>query len=266
VINFVIQGLEVDDRRLEYAKYAHGLGLPVIRRAERPTKWHDYPLAVIGGGPSIADHLHEIRELPDRWAINSMGRYLREHDIDFTFLTIDSEYQPLEFMRSGDKALVGTWCYPEIFEQLNDCDVRIFDVADGNVAHLTTSASAACHLGPLLGYRKVIFFGCESSYPEGKTHVHKQIPIEHWLIVRCNGQEFLTDPQMWIQADAMARVLRMFPGIYKEQSGGLLGALVADPEYELVAAADSVHQALDYANRMSNDDLHLVGSGHASAA
>lgn len=245
MIDFVLTGAIPPERRSANRDYAHGLGFPVIRKAERPAAWRDEPLAVIGAGPSIADRIEELRAWPgERWAINGAGRFLRERGIDFTFLTICSVVQPLDFMRPGDKALVGSWCDPEIFAQLQGCDVRIFDLDYGNIVHLTTSVTTACHLGPLLGHRRVVFFGCESSFPDGKTHVNEQMPVPDWLVVKCNGQDFLTNPQMWVQADALARVLRLLPEVYSEHSGGLLGALVANPDYDLVSASESVKQAL----------------------
>jgi hypothetical protein len=46
------------------------------------------------------------------------------------------------------------------------------------------------------------------------------------------------------QAELLAELIRSAPGVFCDRSGGLLSALVADPEYDIVAASKDIHEAI----------------------
>lgn len=241
-VNFYIAPAVPSERRGSNATYSRSLGYPHVQKFDG---LHDRPLAVLGAGPSLAGCVEQLLSWPgDIWAVNGAGRWCRDNGIDFTFLTMCSVVQPLDFMRKGQRAIVASCCDPEIFAQLNGCNVELIEVeGEGAIPHFSTSISVACALGPITGYRHVTFFGCESSYPNGKTHVNEQQDITCLLEVRVGDEKFVTSPQMWIQAEALSKAIRMFPHVYAEQSDGLLRALVkSGGEYELVWASPEMQK------------------------
>jgi hypothetical protein len=96
----------------------------------------------------------------------------------------------------------------------------------------------------LKGYRSVTFFGCEGSYG-GETHAytHERRDLRSLMRVKCNGEEFLTTPDMMMQAEFLGELIREAP-MFHERSGGLLSAVVANPEIDVIAATQRIHDAL----------------------
>lgn len=221
-------------------EYNKSLWLPWVRVA---TEWQgDFvyracqepdrtPLAIVGGGPSVAEHIEELREWPgDIWAINGAFRWLKERGIKSTFFTIDPEtYKHTDnptFAHIGcdDKVLVS----PRIPCEVIDHCIRVgADITYFDVHAYVTGATVAFRLAPLLGKVDVTAFGCESCYLEGgSSHIYENHPVRDRIVVECDDESFLTKPELLEQAKYLSFVIRGAPEVYKEHSGGLLGAMV----------------------------------------
>jgi hypothetical protein len=87
-----------------------------------------------------------------------------------------------------------------------------------------------------------VFYGCESSFGES-THVYGNRGIGNLMQVSCNGQEFLTTPDMMMQAEFLGDMIRQTP-IFTERSGGLLSAFIASPDIDVIAATPDIHKAV----------------------
>jgi hypothetical protein len=233
------------DEMLRHVAHAHALGLPLIREAPP----HERPLAVVGGGPSITNHLAEIRGFSDVWAINGACRFLRENDIESTLVSVD----PCDFLAprvSGAKrAILASRCHPDVFAALADADVQIFDlVNDVEGGHIVSTATAmmAFSVAPFLGYRRVVFFGCEGSYTN-RTHAYMDEAElqEGRFTVEVDGRRFDTSPDLYMLTTAMTEVMRLtVPGAFMERSGGLLRALVECPTHDIVAVSESLKRQM----------------------
>ena len=218
-----------------HANVAHAktLGLPYVRESERP------PLAVVGGGHSLLEHVETLRQWKgDIWACGSPYPWLKERGIDSTFFCIDPLEETIDLARGAKHAILSTTNHPGVFEVVES--VEVFDLLRGT--HGPTTATAAPWWSLHMGYRDVTFFGCDSSFQE-QTHVYKHEDWECHMIVRCDGYEYRTKPQLLMQAEYLATMIRLAPRVFKERSGGLLRAMVADLNYD-VLAGNAAMQAL----------------------
>jgi len=157
---------------------------------------HGIPAAVVGGGPSLADTLDEIRELQGLgahvFALNGVHDYLIEQGItpDFHVL-LDAREANSSFVqnpRRGVKYLVAAQCHPVIFDALTGQEIirwlawlpgaeelskefgdDLLFVGGGNTVGLK-----ALTLCAFSGYRDLHLFGYDSSYRDGENHAYKQ--------------------------------------------------------------------------------------------
>ena len=206
--------------------YAKTLDLPAARH---PGKWHQHPLAIIGSSPSVGRYVRELRGWPgDRWAVNTGFRWARENGIDCDFMTADPVGWDVSFIPDGTRVYLASYCDPSLFDATaGRCDVKVYEFAPGGVIPLSTSAGCAMTLGPMMGYRHVVMFGCESSFADpGRSNIVGSEDHAGLMWIRCGHASFLTSPGLLIQAELMAAAICKFPGIYSERSGGLLGAMV----------------------------------------
>jgi hypothetical protein len=211
--------------------HALTLGLPEVERAGN--------VAVVGGGLSLADHLDTLREWDGPiWAINQTFNYLKERGIKATFFTSDPRPQPWLNIEPGDKALVALHSCPELFEMLK-CQVRTYELAPHAVHCGPTTATAAPCLSVWMGHRSVTFFGCDSSFAD-TSHVYEQEMPRDLILVLNDGDGYVTKPEFLMQADALASVCREFPDRCKNVGRGLLAALIADPERQVVAVSPTI--------------------------
>jgi hypothetical protein len=214
--------------------YSRSLGLPKLGEARHPF------LAIVGGGPSIKDHLDELRVWDGViWAINGAYAYLREHGILSRFFTTDPLPGIAAMSEKVDSAVMATCCDPSAFDAAFHAHVEIIDLDDYPCG--PTTASTAPIIAATHGFRQVSFFGCEGNFGDD-THAYGTPRDVNLLQVECNGQEFLTSPQMYHQTQYLADVMRVAPGVFIDRSGGFLSACIADPDINTLAASRSVYE------------------------
>lgn len=232
-VKFIAQGCGLD-RAVIWRNLARAQSYP---RAQRGP--HAHPVAVCGGSPSLVEHLEELRAWPgDIWAINATADWLASQGIEATLFTVD----PVHCQSSVRKRLLATACDPRIFSQHVECFAMCED-EDGGVPGGTTSATRAPALALRLGYPGAVFFGCESSL--GKTsHVDRNEPLGEALIVRADGVDWVTRPDYYLQAECLSHLLTEFPQVFTSKSGGLLDAMVRDPNWEVVAVSEALKRNL----------------------
>ncbi len=194
------------------------------------------PLAVVGGGPSAALHLDELRDWQGEiWAINYTAQWLRSVGIDATLFSIDP--QPFTVKVEAPKALLCSSCDPSSFVGRQVETFHLAELHDDGIPGSATTATRAPALALRLGHKEVHFFGCEGSF-FGRDHVDRHDDEGNSLVIRSKGCDFLTYPEFLMQGEHLAGVIRAFPNVFKERSGGLLAALVLDPDdWEVVAVS-----------------------------
>lgn len=259
-----------DETCFANARHSAGLGLKTYRSWQM-TSPH---LAVIGGGPSINDHLEELRNWDgDIWAINGAWNWCRDRGVKATFFACDPHPIVLQWAAGVDRAILECSCDPRVFELLKDADVYTFDadVENGGIVGHASTATAAPHMAARMGYRSVTFFGCESSYLPNASHAYMDEDRKEQMIVRCNKTEFLTAPDLFLQALGLSKFIRELPEFLANASGGLLGAMVADPAFHVLwvsqPLADSlapIERGVSGAMAMA-DNLEAFGLSEAAA-
>ena len=95
-----------------------------------------------------------------------------------------------------------------------------------------------------MGYREVTFFGCEGSCAE-RSHAYQHEELAEQMIVACGGAEYRTRPDFYTASRELAAVISEFPMFCREQSGGLLRALIASGgKHDVVWVSDDLAEQL----------------------
>jgi hypothetical protein len=208
----------------------------------------DKPLAICGGGPSLAERLDELREWDGPiWAINRTPDYLAANGISSALVTVDACDNPGEFCspESVNSALFSAWCNPAIVDRYADATVvEMFPLYPNGVVGTTTTAGCMAMVAARMGYRSVTLFGCEGSFVVS-DHVDRHEARPEQFIIRAGGMDYRTTPALLMQCDELSRLFRDVPQFLKERSGGLLRAMVADPDWLTVAVSDPLAEQLE---------------------
>jgi hypothetical protein len=213
------------------AEHTRALGLPSVEYAGH--------VALVGGGLSLADHLDELRAWEGPiWAINGTWRWLKERGVKATFFTVDPKPQAWLRLERGESALVATVGSPALFASLSRGYVRTFELGAADVHSGVTSATAAPHLAAKMGHRSISFFGCDSSFGDYRTHVYPcEVPRDLFLVT-VGEDEFATKPEFVMQAGDLAALCRELPVFHRNRSGGLMAALIENPEWDVVGVKE----------------------------
>lgn len=156
-------------------------------------------IAVCGNGPSLGDHIEEIRQRQAAgWHVAAMnGSYnflLAHHIVPTFFFMVDArKAMNLKFVATPSQRtqhIIASQCDPEIFEALNGFHVHMWHVfnypgaleaLEKTAAPGTAKFSGACNVGhscliPLtaMGYRDFALFGYDCSTRDGARHALKQ--------------------------------------------------------------------------------------------
>lgn len=232
-----------DSQQKENAAYAVGLGVPLIQK--QPP--HGRPLAVVGGGPSIKDYLKCIQRWNgDIWSINATWKWLKEHGVDSTFFSVDPLEAAAEMAVGVQKGIVASGCHKRMFTAIPELQMFHTDqiTANGLIGG-TTTATRAPTLALMMGYGSVTFFGCESSYGE-VSHAYRSEEEPDQVLVKAGEGIYRTSLPLLDQAENLAVILREFPDIFHDRSGGLLSAMVKHWDtWEVVALSTYLKEILD---------------------
>lgn len=202
-----------------YAAYSKSLNLPEPKATAEK-------LAVVGGGASAMLHLPELTAWDGEvWGINGAARWCLDHGINATLFSI-SPGEPEPWTMVGVKrAILSYECDPRLFDGLKSAEVYSFD-RDG---HGPTSVCAVPALMMKTGFKEVSFFGCEGCYGE-ETHSYQNIPSPEDMIVAVDGTSYRTNAGFFMQTQILAKIIGAVPSILKDRSGGMLRAMIADPD------------------------------------
>ena len=220
--------LETYQRNFAYAKK---LKLPwCSHRKDRP------PLAVVGGGHSLKDHLDDLGGWQgDIWALGSTWGWLRGIGIKSTAFCVDPQHELRDMLTGATHAILATCVHPSVLDMLvaSKAKVELFEpfLDNGekregmNAAAIVTSATAVPALSVQMGYKDVSFFGLDSSYRE-MTHAYMDTPDPYTIKIKLAGESFLTGVEFMKQAEFLASCIRAAPHVYKCRSAGLLRHMV----------------------------------------
>jgi Protein of unknown function DUF115 len=206
----------------KHMRYAYSLNLPELKRRQFPRLGR---AVIVGGAPSVRNHLKEIRQLskdPNNCilAINWTHTWLLEQNIIPTgtvFFEIDPE--PDGVILKPHKNItyfICCHCHPKTFDSLKgykrvlwhtppnsepegEVNKELFpnsELCGGGIGTFTRTLTVAL----FLGYRHLDIFGCDSSFPDNEgTHVR--------------GYETIMDPEkdgmyVWAKDEGTGEVRR----------------------------------------------------------
>lgn len=188
---------------------------------------HEGHAVIVGGGPSVADHLDMIRKRHSLgqkiFALNGAAKFLNKNNIVPEYQVIlDARPGNIDLLGKADEYLIASQCHPSLFEFDAASNITTWHPAiDGINAHLpeydgdyamigggtTVGLSAMC-LAYVMGYRKLHLFGYDCSHRNAMGHAYKQAMNDNDVLckVTLNGKVFTSSL-------AMARQAELFPQV-----------------------------------------------------
>lgn len=178
---------------------------------------HDGKVCIVGGGPSLADCLSEIKARQRNgvqvWATNNTYRFLQEHGIQpDAHVLLDARPENAEFVHPdfGVTYYVNISCDPSIFDKLEGCRIAMYDL--GGEATGTTVGLKALYLAGFSGFAEFYLYGFDSSYADDKHHAYPQ-PLndqEKPVEMTVEGRVFKCAPWMVIQTEEFISIANSF--------------------------------------------------------
>lgn len=224
-----------DDVLLNHVKAAMERPIPHFV----PSPQHDHEIVLVGSGPSIRDHVEDIRKLRDQGAyivgIKAAHDFLIEHDI-IPHMALMVDPQPhivkcFKHKRPDVFYMVASQCHPEVFDYFSDSKAVLWHLLTGKEGEKeairgevalgggSTSGMRAMTLAWAMGFRKMHLFGydsCMINYDPEKNKVQELKvdgtlskdgePMKLWI----QGREFYANPPMAAQTTEFEKVMNAF--------------------------------------------------------
>lgn len=192
-------------------------------------------VAIVGSGPSLKDTLPMLRDFDgDILACNASFKFLLDKGItpDYMFCFDADPLVSAFFTPHLDVTyLICSRCPPVAFELLKGCRIVVWHAAgDMNVEKFlidhgkgggspdiepmiiggSAAVTRAMCLVPPMGYRAIHFFGADSSFANGDTHIKQSLTTERRMAVKCNGRVFEVAPWMTLQTEDLKAFVPAF--------------------------------------------------------
>lgn len=220
-------------------------------------------LAIVASGPSVRDHLDELRSWPGEiWAINGAYDYLLDNGIvPQGFFAIDPLPELADYVRQARAEttfFIASTCDITVFDALEGFNVKTFHAyaddleypeGSGLIGGGTTAVTRAPYLSLVEGWRDITLFGCDSSY-DGREYCYEWGRYKSdiaaptfWFEINGEGP-FQSEIGLMKQISQMGVIIQKFRGMLKVRCGGLMAAFLkapmADPAlFEVVKNADA---------------------------
>lgn len=214
-----------------------GHGLPFTGKAVTGS------LAVIGGGPQVSGFIDELKSWAgDIWAINGALGWCLDNSITAAFYTLDASPGLLSTAERASSAILADSCDPAVREAVKG---PVYVVETEDIPKGPSSACTAPMLAALLGYEGITLYGCESSFTGAEHAYHWPFLTESRVQVECGGREFMTTPQLIMQAEYLAEIATSIPGYLTVKGDGFLPALIKHGDYSVLKIsrdiAENIH-------------------------
>jgi uncharacterized Rossmann fold enzyme len=184
---------------------------------------HEGHVCIVGGGPSLADKLDELRWRDSIgqqvWALNGAAKFLLDHDIIANMVVI-ADARPenaafLDGLHPSTIACLASQCHPDVFDKAIKAlrGIILWHVNTEGMAELlkderrrpvhligggSTVGLNAMVLAFAKGYRKIHLYGFDSSFRDDGHHAYSQPQNDGDRVVDAlyNGQKFKVAPWM----------------------------------------------------------------------
>ena len=187
---------------------------------------NEYAAILCGSGPSLADHLEEIRSRDPRtpiFALNGAASYLAANGIrpDYQVI-IDAREETASLVGPADQHLFASQVHPACFDKAPDATIWHLQIEgiddllpDGYPAHVQIGGAAsvgntATCLAYAMGYRDLHLYGYDSSHRHGNGHAFHQAMNDGdpCAIVTFCGKDYLCSLTMKLQAEKFQTTAR----------------------------------------------------------
>ena len=217
-----------DNTLLDHIKSAMRRNIPHFF----PSPQHDHEIVCVGSGPSVRDHVEDIRKLKEGgayiMAIKAAHDFLIGHGI-IPHIAIMVDPQPhiikcFQKKRSDVVYFVASQCHPEVFDYFKDNPVVLWHLLTGKEGEKeainnepalgggSTSGMRAMTLSWCMGFRKLHLFGYDSCLVGKELKIdgttHEEPPMQLWIA----GREFFANPPMAAQITEFEKMLTSFKG------------------------------------------------------
>jgi hypothetical protein len=199
-------------------------------------------VAIVGGGPSLKDHLEELRAFNGAIiCVNHTLDYLMKNGIEpwgVVFGEIGSwkpsflnnEYEDVWYLAASQ-------CHPDTLDMvegrkvllwhcIQECGedkiIRAHDPKAVMIGGGNSVYTRAINIAHVMGFRDFHLWGCDSSFDE-QTHVYHDRPVEPVIEIEAAGKRFKTTTRLAMQADHLRFFTRTFGGLcgFKCHADGL---------------------------------------------
>jgi len=225
----------------------------------QPYPTNDIETMIIGGGPSLSQHVEKIKQLRANGvkliAINGAYKWCLDNGITpSAMVMVDARKFNARFTQpvvEDCKYFIASQCHPSVFKELPKDRTYVWHTQSEILTEIleaqfeewypvpggSTVLLRAIPLFRMLGFKRFHIFGCDSCLEEDKHHAYEQLENDDELIIPVNvsGKIFNCNPWMVSQAQEFIDIIRMIGDeIELEVYGGLLhhilesGASMAD--------------------------------------
>lgn len=244
IIREIEAGLK-DSRAFKYANSANVEKTVIVENmrenCKRDLPWllprspHSDQMVIVGGGPSVLDHIGSIKERRRRgqaiFALNNAWRVL-PFAPDF-IVCMDSRPENAAFFEGAPDSptyLIASTAHPSVFDTLAGKNIMVWhaDQAIPEQREILDSYSGAkpgamfgggatvglrtIIVGYMMGFRREHLYGMDSSYQDGKHHAYAQSLNDNEKIIEIIPQGF---EKTYMCAPWMARQADEFQQFYK---------------------------------------------------
>ena len=201
--------------------------------SRRPGKWlnsspaHGRVAVLCGSGPSLADHLHEVKRHRNEgaaiFAMNGAASYLAVNGIlpDYQVI-IDAREETASLVGPAKNHLFASQVHPKCFEKATAAQVWHLQVEGMDdytpdypepfveIGGAASVGNTATCLAFAMGYRNIQIYGYDSSHRNGHGHAfhQKMNDGDPCALVTFGGKEYLCSLTMKLQAEKFQETAR----------------------------------------------------------
>lgn len=202
-------------------------GLPELHRHPAWKKFKgEHPIAIVGGGPSLADTIDELRKFRHVMVCGSAHDYVISQGIEPEFCVI-LDPDPVitaSYLKNPCQAttyLVSSNCHASVFDALERHQVLLWHCAgtvDASLVRPENTIGGGCTvvlraigIAMLMGYGNQHFFGFDSCVKGNQTHAYPSEDIGKLIDVRLPGSD-----RIYYCADYHLAQAQQFQGILRQ--------------------------------------------------
>jgi hypothetical protein len=229
------------------ANVKHNIRLGFQQVQPHPT--NDVDVMIVGGGPSLKDHIQEIdflrRQGVKLICLNNAYQYCLDHGIiPSAFVMVDARPFNVRFVENTIpecKYFIASQCDPAVFERLESVkdQTYIWHTSAEEIQDALKEVYPKCYPVPggstvllraiplfrMLGFKRFHIFGCDSCLEDGAHHAYEQRENDQEVVipVRVGDKEFKCNPWMVSQAREFIDLIGCMGDVMElEIYGGLL--------------------------------------------